>query len=192
MKAKEPLTIKPGPNNPVGLVWIDLSAPSYGIHGTPEPDKIGKTESHGLIRLTNWDALDLAGMVHKGTAVKSVDWIPQRGVAGCRIVVLDLLAPVYSWFTEGFDTLDLKEAKDCSTRYKPSRGWGTFLKGGAAAVGLLGGASSSSAQAAIKRLPIRPHQDFRSKITPRLNVFAPRFLQFRSELRRESRSYRSS
>ena len=73
VKAKEPLTIKPGPNNPVGLVWIDLTAPSYGIHGTPEPDKIGKTESHGCIRLTNWDALDLAGMVHKGTVVKFVD-----------------------------------------------------------------------------------------------------------------------
>jgi hypothetical protein len=47
VKAKEPLTIKPGPNNPVGLVWIDLTAPSYGIHGTPEPGKIGKSESHG-------------------------------------------------------------------------------------------------------------------------------------------------
>jgi lipoprotein-anchoring transpeptidase ErfK/SrfK len=73
VKTKEPLTVKPGPNNPVGLVWIDLTAPSYGIHGTPEPDKIGKTESHGCIRLTNWDALDLAGMVHKGTVVKFVD-----------------------------------------------------------------------------------------------------------------------
>jgi lipoprotein-anchoring transpeptidase ErfK/SrfK len=73
VKAKEPLTIKPGPNNPVGLVWIDLTAPSYGIHGTPEPDKIGKTESHGCIRLTNWDALDLAGMVHRGTVVKFED-----------------------------------------------------------------------------------------------------------------------
>lgn len=70
VKTKEPLTVKPGPNNPVGLVWIDLTAPSYGIHGTPDPDKIGKTESHGCIRLTNWDALDLAGMVHKGTVVK--------------------------------------------------------------------------------------------------------------------------
>jgi lipoprotein-anchoring transpeptidase ErfK/SrfK len=73
VKAKEPLTIKSGPNNPVGLVWIDLTAPSYGIHGTPEPDKIGKTESHGCIRLTNWDALNLAGMVRKGTVVKFVD-----------------------------------------------------------------------------------------------------------------------
>jgi len=70
VKAQELLTIKPGPNNPVGLVWIDLSAPSYDIHGTPEPDKIGKTQSHGCIRLTNWDALDLAGMVNRGTVVK--------------------------------------------------------------------------------------------------------------------------
>lgn len=73
VKATEPLTVKPGPNNPVGLVWIDLTAPSYGIHGTPDPDKIGKTESHGCIRLTNWDALDLAAMVHKGTVVKFED-----------------------------------------------------------------------------------------------------------------------
>lgn len=69
VKAKHKLEIKPGPNNPVGLVWIDLSAPSYGIHGTPNPDKVGKTESHGCIRLTNWDALDLASMVHRGTVV---------------------------------------------------------------------------------------------------------------------------
>ncbi len=73
VKAKHKLTIKPGPNNPVGLVWIDLTAPSYGIHGTPEPDKIGKTESHGCIRLANWNALDLAGMVHRGTVVKFDD-----------------------------------------------------------------------------------------------------------------------
>lgn len=70
VKTKRELTIKPGPNNPVGLVWIDLTAPSYGIHGTPFPDKIGKTESHGCIRLTNWDALALASMVHRGTAVE--------------------------------------------------------------------------------------------------------------------------
>ena len=79
VKAKEPLTIKPGPNNPVGLVWIDLTAPSYGIHGTADPDKIGKTELHGCIRLTNWDALDLAGMVHKGTVVKFVDKESEAG-----------------------------------------------------------------------------------------------------------------
>ena len=73
VKAKEQFTVKAGPNNPVGLVWIDLTAPSYGIHGTPEPDKIGKTQSHGCIRLTNWDALDLAGMVARGTVVKFED-----------------------------------------------------------------------------------------------------------------------
>ncbi|HLH90365.1 MAG TPA: L,D-transpeptidase [Xanthobacteraceae bacterium] len=67
------LTIRPGPNNPVGLVWIDLTAPSYGIHGTPDPDKVSKTASHGCIRLTNWDALDLAAMVHPGVVVKFLD-----------------------------------------------------------------------------------------------------------------------
>jgi lipoprotein-anchoring transpeptidase ErfK/SrfK len=69
VKTNRKLTVQPGPKNPVGLVWIDLTAPSYGIHGTPAPEKIGKTESHGCIRLTNWDALDLAGMVHRGTIV---------------------------------------------------------------------------------------------------------------------------
>ena len=63
------LTIKSGPNNPVGAVWIDLSKPTYGIHGTPDPEKIGKTASHGCVRLTNWDALALGAAVHKGTKV---------------------------------------------------------------------------------------------------------------------------
>ena len=58
-----------GPNNPVGLVWIDLSKEHYGIHGTPEPSAIGRTQSHGCVRLTNWDALKLAGMVKPGTRV---------------------------------------------------------------------------------------------------------------------------
>jgi lipoprotein-anchoring transpeptidase ErfK/SrfK len=58
-----------GPNSPVGVVWIDLSKPHYGIHGTPEPSTIGRTESHGCIRLTNWDALKLAGLVKPGTQV---------------------------------------------------------------------------------------------------------------------------
>ena len=56
-------TIHPGPRNPVGLIWIDLSKEHYGIHGTPDPSLIGHTTSHGCIRLTNWDALDLAEMV---------------------------------------------------------------------------------------------------------------------------------
>lgn len=61
--------IPPGPNNPVGLVWIDLSKEHYGIHGTPEPTAIGRSESHGCVRLTNWDAIKLAGMVRPGTRV---------------------------------------------------------------------------------------------------------------------------
>ena len=65
--------IPPGPNNPVGLVWIDLSKEHYGIHGTPEPSTIGHTESHGCVRLTNWDALRLAAMVGKGTKVEFVE-----------------------------------------------------------------------------------------------------------------------
>jgi len=60
-------SISPGPNNPVGLVWIGLTKEHYGIHGTPEPASIGKTQSHGCIRLTNWDAVELAHMVSKGT-----------------------------------------------------------------------------------------------------------------------------
>jgi lipoprotein-anchoring transpeptidase ErfK/SrfK len=59
--------IAPGPNNPVGVVWIDLSKPHYGIHGTPEPRTIGRSQSHGCIRLTNWDATTLAQMVAPGT-----------------------------------------------------------------------------------------------------------------------------
>jgi len=59
--------IAPGPNNPVGVVWIDINKEHYGIHGTPEPGSIGQTESHGCIRLTNWDAAHLATMVGPGT-----------------------------------------------------------------------------------------------------------------------------
>ena len=59
-------TIPAGPNNPVGIVWIDLSKKHYGIHGTPEPRNIGKTESHGCIRLTNWDAWLLSQSVRPG------------------------------------------------------------------------------------------------------------------------------
>lgn len=62
-------TIPSGPNNPVGLVWIDISKEHYGLHGTPEPSTIGRTESHGCVRLTNWDALKLAGLVKPGTRV---------------------------------------------------------------------------------------------------------------------------
>lgn len=67
------LAIPPGPNGPVGTVWIALSKPTYGIHGTPEPSKIGKTQSHGCIRLTNWDATELARMTSPGVTVEFVD-----------------------------------------------------------------------------------------------------------------------
>jgi lipoprotein-anchoring transpeptidase ErfK/SrfK len=71
VKARKPFTIKPGPNNPVGLVWIGLSpGKGYGIHGTPDPAKVSKSDSHGCIRLTNWDALMLASAVSKGTPVE--------------------------------------------------------------------------------------------------------------------------
>lgn len=63
------LTIPPGPNGPVGSVWIALSKPTYGIHGTPDPSMIGKTASHGCIRLTNWDAEELAKRVKPGVTV---------------------------------------------------------------------------------------------------------------------------
>lgn len=59
--------IAPGPNSPVGTVWIDLSKEHYGIHGTPEPGTVGKTASHGCIRMTNWSALALARAISPGT-----------------------------------------------------------------------------------------------------------------------------
>ncbi|MEN0041808.1 MAG: L,D-transpeptidase, partial [Pseudomonadota bacterium] len=67
------LRIPPGPNGPVGSVWIALSKPTYGIHGTPDPAKIGKTNSNGCIRLTNWDARELAANVRKGVTVEFVE-----------------------------------------------------------------------------------------------------------------------
>jgi lipoprotein-anchoring transpeptidase ErfK/SrfK len=67
------LDIPAGPNGPVGTVWMALSKPTYGIHGTPEPSKIGRTQSHGCIRLTNWDATELAKMVKPGVTVEFVD-----------------------------------------------------------------------------------------------------------------------
>lgn len=63
------VTIAAGPNNPVGSTWIDLSKDGYGIHGTPEPRLIGKTSSHGCVRLTNWDAEELASQVKAGVRV---------------------------------------------------------------------------------------------------------------------------
>ncbi|MDK4728016.1 L,D-transpeptidase family protein [Rhizobium phaseoli] len=70
------LTIPKGPNGPVGSVWIDLTEPTYGIHGTPEPKLIDKVGSHGCVRLTNWDAEELAGMVKPGVPVDFVNRSP--------------------------------------------------------------------------------------------------------------------
>jgi lipoprotein-anchoring transpeptidase ErfK/SrfK len=61
--------IQPGPNNPVGSVWIGLNLPSYGIHGTPEPEKVGRTESSGCFRLANWNAETLLDLVEVGTPI---------------------------------------------------------------------------------------------------------------------------
>ena len=63
------LVVPPGPNNPVGLAWIGLDRPGYGIHGTPEPENVGRTESHGCFRLANWDVLTLEGLVQVGMQV---------------------------------------------------------------------------------------------------------------------------
>jgi len=70
---RKPFVIKPGPNNPVGTIWINLSAEGYGIHGTPFPEKVSKAESHGCVRLTNWDAERVAERVAKGTQVAFVE-----------------------------------------------------------------------------------------------------------------------
>ena len=66
---KEKLTLPPGPNGPVGSVWIDLAKPTYGIHGTPDPDLIDKSGSHGCVRLANWDAEALAALVQPAKTV---------------------------------------------------------------------------------------------------------------------------
>ncbi len=78
VKSRQAFTIRPGPNNPVGSYWIGLSAEGYGIHGTPNPSKVSKSESHGCVRLTNWDAGVLGSNVKKGTPVVFVDE-PQGG-----------------------------------------------------------------------------------------------------------------
>lgn len=69
VETQKPFDLRPGPNNPLGTTWIGLSKPSYGIHGTPDPASVGKSPSHGCVRLTNWDAQRLAGMLTKGIPV---------------------------------------------------------------------------------------------------------------------------
>jgi lipoprotein-anchoring transpeptidase ErfK/SrfK len=73
VKSREAFTIMPGPNNPAGSHWIGLSSESYGIHGTPNPSKVSKSESHGCVRLTNWDVDRLAKLVKKGTEVAFIE-----------------------------------------------------------------------------------------------------------------------
>ena len=73
VRSQHPFKINPGPNNPVGSHWIGLSGEGYGIHGTATPSKISKSESHGCIRLTNWDASLLGSNVKKGTPVDFVE-----------------------------------------------------------------------------------------------------------------------
>ena len=76
VEADKPFKIAPGPNNPVGAAWIDLKD-HYGIHGTPEPTRVGKSYSHGCVRLTNWDVQELAKLVRKGTPVIFLDGTEQ-------------------------------------------------------------------------------------------------------------------
>jgi lipoprotein-anchoring transpeptidase ErfK/SrfK len=66
------LILPPGPNNPVGVAWIGLDKPGYGMHGTPAPEQVGRTESHGCFRLTNWDAEYLVKLVWVGLPVEVV------------------------------------------------------------------------------------------------------------------------
>jgi lipoprotein-anchoring transpeptidase ErfK/SrfK len=73
VKSKEAFTIKPGPNNPAGTHWIGLSSASYGFHGTPYPAKVSKSESHGCVRLTNWDVDRLAKLLKKRTEVAFIE-----------------------------------------------------------------------------------------------------------------------
>ena len=69
VRSAKPFTIKPGPNNPVGNMWLGLSKPHWGIHGTPTPSRLGRAETNGCVHLTNWDVLRLAQAVKTGFAV---------------------------------------------------------------------------------------------------------------------------
>src|SRR3954451_8075641 len=73
VESTKPFTINAGPNNPVGAMWIGLSQAGYGIHGTADPARVSKTESHGCVRLTNWDVKRLAQSLRKGVAVTFIE-----------------------------------------------------------------------------------------------------------------------
>ena len=70
VRSEDAYNLPPGPNNPVGVVWMAINRPSVGMHGTPTPDRIGRSESHGCIRMANWDAFVLSQLVAKGTPVE--------------------------------------------------------------------------------------------------------------------------
>jgi len=70
VRSENAYNLPPGPNNPVGIVWMAINRPSVGMHGTPSPDRIGRNESHGCIRMANWDAFVLSQLVAKGTQVE--------------------------------------------------------------------------------------------------------------------------
>ncbi|MFZ0712523.1 MAG: L,D-transpeptidase family protein, partial [Terrimicrobiaceae bacterium] len=70
VRSENAYNLPPGPNNPVGIVWMALNRPSVGMHGTPTPDRIGRNESHGCIRMANWDAFVLSQLIGKGTPVE--------------------------------------------------------------------------------------------------------------------------
>ncbi len=84
VKSKKPFIIRPGPNNPVGSYWIGLSAEGYGIHGSADPDRVGKTASHGCVRLTNWDARLLGENLKRGTPVAFLDASNSATVGSAR------------------------------------------------------------------------------------------------------------
>jgi lipoprotein-anchoring transpeptidase ErfK/SrfK len=62
--------LAPGPNNPVGNIWLGLSKPHWGIHGTPNPSRVGRMETNGCLHLTNWDAARVSALVRPGTVVE--------------------------------------------------------------------------------------------------------------------------
>jgi lipoprotein-anchoring transpeptidase ErfK/SrfK len=73
IKTNRAFRVAAGPNNPLGTVWIGINKPSYGIHGTPDPEEVGASASHGCVRLTNWDVQTLAKMVKRGTKVEFIE-----------------------------------------------------------------------------------------------------------------------
>lgn len=73
IKTNRAFRVAAGPNNPLGTVWIGINKPSYGIHGTPDPEEVGTSASHGCVRLTNWDVQTLAKMVKRGTKVEFIE-----------------------------------------------------------------------------------------------------------------------